>query len=618
VSSPAIAASIAAVLAAAWVAGSCLLPARPALERLAAGQLALYAAAGIAMLQGPLHVSFLAHTWLVRVVSAAGLAAAAAWRRPSLRPAGVRPLPLAGGAALIVLMVVPAWRAPVGSHPVSHQDMQWHEGWIRQLLGGAHAPGGVYAGEPNSYPWLYHALTAWVAQALPGGVDEALVAVDVLGLATLAAGMWLLARELGAGAPAAGAATLIAVAGGGVGWIWQHGPAAVLNMSGGDLGRYHGDLVLSNALVPGMGNLPPLVPRDLGVCLAPLVLWTFLRALGGGSWREYAAAGAAGGLAFLCAPLAALFLGLWAAGFAVHARRPAALWSAIAGAAVAAVWLAPLAVTYHRFGGFADITSLPPTNPSVAQAAVALGVALPLGVAGLVLAAWKTGARHRFFTEADSWRLAILVGIPAAACALGVAIGEGGTFLGTAALLRWLRYVPFLALGLAVPAGLAAERGLAALARLARPAAALALAAGTAGAVASTALAAVELGRAPAPAALRCGPLPFGYGDVFAVVSKPQLDADRASLDLFAQTGASAAYMTLVRAKVRPRTFPDRAPTQKERRRWRDELRAGRSPIAEGVWVVADPGSSAATGGTRTAACSFGGRPAVLVRYPPA
>jgi hypothetical protein len=604
VSSPAIAVSIAGVLIAAWVAGACALPARPALERLGAGLLVLYALAAAAMLQGPLHVSFLAHTWLVRIVSVGALAAAVAWRRPPLRPAGARPVALAGGTLLVALMAIPAWRAPVGSHPVSHQDMQWHEGWIRQLLGGAHAPGGVYAGEPNSYPWLYHALTAWVAQALPGGVDEALVAVDVLGLVTLAAGMWLLARELGAGPAGAGAATLLAVAGGGFGWIWQHGPAAVLNMSAGDLGRYHGDLVLSNALVPGMGNLPPLVPRDLGVCLVPLVLWAFVRTLAPGSRAGLLAAGAGGGLAFLCAPLAGLFLALWAAALALRARARAALWAGLAGALVAAVWLVPLAATYHRYGGFADITSLPPTNPTVAQAVVALGLTLPLGVAGLALA------------RSDP-RLLILAGIPALACAVGVAMGEGGTLFGTAALLRWLRYVPFLALGLAVPAGIAAERGLAALARLARPAAALALAAGLAAALASTALAAVELGRAPTPATLRCGPFPFGYGDVFAVISKPQLGADRASLDVFAQTGAAAAYMTLVRAKVRPRTFPSRPPTQQERRRRRDELRTGRSAIPEGVWVVAEPGSPAADGGTRAGSCSLAGRPYVLVRYPP-
>ena len=609
-SSAAIAASIAIALAAAWALGSCVLRSRPALERFGAGLLALYGVAGLAMLQAPLHISFLARTWLVLAVSVAGLAAALAWRQPSLRPAGVRVLPLAGGAALVALMAIPAWRAPVGSHAVSHQDMQWHEGWIRQLLGGAHAPGGIYAGEPNSYPWLYHSLTAWIDQALPGGVDEALVAVDILGLVTIATGMWLLTRELGGGTPAAATATVLAAAGGGFGWIWQHGPAAVLNMSGGDLGRYNGDLVLSNALVPGMGNLPPLVPRDLGVCLAPLVLWAFVRALDSRSRAGLLAAGAGGGLAFLCAPLAGLFLAAWAAALAVRARERTAVWAGLAGVLTAGIWLAPLAVTYHRYGGFVDVTALPPTNPTVAQAAVALGIALPLGVAGLVLA-----ARSR---EVDPWRLVLLVAVPAAACALGVAVGEGATVLGTAALLRWLRYVPFLALGLAVPAGLAAERGLHALHRLGRPAAVLAIAAGAAAALASTALAAVELGRSHAPPTLACGSLPFGYGDLFAVVTRPQLAADRASLDVFAQTGASAAYMTLARAKVRPRTFPDGSPTQAERRRGRDELRAGRSSIPDGVWVVAEPGSPAAGGGTRTSACSLDGRPAVLVRYPPA
>jgi hypothetical protein len=601
VSSFAIAASIAAALAAAWAAGSCVLPHRPALERLGAGLLCVYGVAGAAMLQGPLHVSFLAHTWLVRAVSAAGLAAALAWRRPSLRPMGVRAVPLAGVGLLIALMAIPAWRAPVGSHPVSHQDMQWHEGWIRQLLGGAHAPGGIYAGEPNSYPWLYHALTAWIAQALPGGVDEALVAVDVLGLVTIATGMWLLARELGGGETAAGVATLLALAGGGVGWIWQHAPAAVLNSSAGDLGTYHGDLVLSNALVPGMGNLPPLVPRDLGVCLAPLVLWAFVRALPGRSRAGFLAAGTAGGLAFLCAPLAGLFLALWTAGLAIRDRRAAALWAGLAGVVTAGIWLVPLAVTYHRYGGFVDVTSIPPTNPTLAQAAVALGIALPLGLAGLVLAV-------RAPAGVDPWRLVVLAAIPAAGCALGVAIGEGATVLGTAALLRWLRYVPYLALGLAVPAGVAVERGLRALAR---PAAPVALALGVLAAVASTALAAVELGRSHAAPTLACSSLPFGYGDLFAVVTKPQLEADRASLDVFAQTGASAAYMTLFRAKVRPREFPDRPPAQAERRRWRNELRGGRSPIPQTVWVVG------ATGGVHVATCALGGRPEVLVRYPP-
>jgi hypothetical protein len=344
--------------------------------------------------------------------------------------------------------------------------------------------------------------------------------------------------------------------------------------------------------------------------MAPLVLWAFVRALDARSRAGLLAAGAAGGLTFLCAPLAGVFLAAWAAGIALRARARAAAWTALAGSVVAAAWLLPLAVTYHRYDGFADITSTPPTNPTVAQAAIALGVALPLGLAGLVLILRTPGG-------VDPWRIGIIVAIPAAACALGVAMGEGGTVLGTAALLRWLRYVPFLALGLAVPAGVAAERGLAGLRRIARPGAAAALAAGVGVAVASTALAAVELGRSHVTDTLQCRSLPIGYGDLFAVVSRPQLGADPASLEVFARTGASAAYMTLVRAKVRPRTFPDHPPAQAERRRWRDELRAGGSPVADGLWVIAERGSPAASSGTVVGSCTLAGRPAVLVRQAP-
>ena len=109
----------------------------------------------------------------------------------------------------------------------------------------------------------------------------------------------------------------------------------------------------------------------------------------------------------------------------------------------------------------------------------------------------------------------------------------------------------------------------------------------------------------------------LAYGDQFAVISRPQLGADRASLDVFARTGASAAYMTLVRAKVRPRTFPAHPPTQAERRRWRDELRAGGTPVPGGLWVIAPAGSPAATSGTRAGSCTLAGRPYVLVRQAP-
>ena len=46
----------------------------------------------------------------------------------------------------------------------------------------------------------------------------------------------------------------------------------------------------------------------------------------------------------------------------------------------------------------------------------------------------------------------LLVAVPAAACALGAVLGHRSDVLGTPALLRWSRYLPFLALALAIPA----------------------------------------------------------------------------------------------------------------------------------------------------------------------
>ena len=75
--------------------------------------------------------------------------------------------------------------------------------------------------------------------------------------------------------------------------------------------------------------------------------------------------------------------------------------------------------------------------------------------------------------------------------------------------------------------------------------------------------------------------------------------------------------MTLVRAKVRPRTFPTHPPTQAERRRWRDELRAGRTPVPGGLWVIAAGRLAGRHGRHAGGSCTLAGRPYVLVRQAP-
>src|SRR5918912_1043614 len=99
---------------------------------------------------------------LVAVAALAGLAwlAGAGWRRPSLAPGRVDRAPVAAIVAAGLGISAPAWLAPGDDYPARSTDILWHEGWIRQLVNGGRAPGGIYADVPNAYPWLEHALAA--------------------------------------------------------------------------------------------------------------------------------------------------------------------------------------------------------------------------------------------------------------------------------------------------------------------------------------------------------------------------------------------------------------------------------------------------------------------------
>ena len=170
----------------------------PAAERLAFGVLGLVGLAWVTMLQGPAHVGLLGRPWALRAIALALVAGLLAWRRPSLRPGRIAWAPVAVATATTALVAWPGLFAATPRLWPSHGDMLWHQGWIRQLAAGVAAPGGVYAGEPNSYPWLYHSIAAWIMSALPGDLNAALLALGIAGVAAGWLGLWLLARELGA------------------------------------------------------------------------------------------------------------------------------------------------------------------------------------------------------------------------------------------------------------------------------------------------------------------------------------------------------------------------------------------------------------------------------------
>jgi hypothetical protein len=498
------------------------------------------------MLAGAFGVGLLASFWLPAALAVVVLAAALA-RRRALTAATPAPLPLVVGAVAGLLVGAPLLRWRIDQLWPSRGDMLWHAGWIHQLQAGVSAPGGVYPGEPNGYPWLFHAFAAWVAQTLPGGVNDALAVVEVTGLVAAGVGVWLVARELGAGERAAAWSVGLFLAAAGVGWIWQHGPAALFRMNGANLGPFHGDLVLSNAMTPALGNLPPLVPRELGLAFAPIALWLVLRAADGGP-RGWWKAGAAIGLVGLVAPLAGVFCAGWALVLAIVERTRAAWQAAVAAAAVAAVWLIPLAIGYHRYHGFVSITIKHPVEPSLAEVLVALGIVLPLGLAGLALIGRRDRPGRR--------RPLVLALVPLLAVVPVALLTSQASLLGTPALERWLRYLPYLELGLAMPAGVCADAAVSAAGRRLRPAAVVVAVVLAGAAAGSTALAAAAVWRTPYPFPLRCTSLPIGAGDRVAVIAREPL-SDYLALELFGRTGAGFWYLDPRRAKVRFATWPD-------------------------------------------------------------
>ena len=579
-----------------WLLGACIVPASGPAERIAAGVLAALGLAWLTMLQAPLGVGLLGHRVALDVAFAAGLAGLLAWRRPDLRPARIH---LGAVAALVVPAAVVL--APGVVHPpnlIRSSDSLWHEGWTHQLVGGAPDPGGPYAGIPNAYPWLFHALAAWSTQLLPGGVLTGFLAMQVLALLAAGAGMWLVSRALGLREDAAAWAVLLGVGAGGVGWLWQRSPAAVTFLKDG-LGAYHGDFVLPNAMSTGMGNLPPILPREVALALVPLVVWAAVRSASGRSLGWALIAGYALGLAFLLGPddggvALAVVLAL---ALAWRTIRPLA--ALVSAAAVVPVWGIPLALHYHELGGFRSITTHEPVDPTAGQAAVALGLLPLLAIPGAVILARRP--------DADRRSLAAWAGVVVAVNAVAIAIGSGHVLLGTPALLRWLRYLPFLALVLAVPAGEAAAALVSAVAGRRALAVAAASAVLVAGVLGSTVLAAAAIWHRPSDPGLACaGALDLGPHDVVAVVARPIWVKTDVGFWLFTDTGARSLYLGNGKARVRYRRYPAGVAHPRSRQAELDAMRHGAAPPAGVTWVISNlPRADLAPGLARVSACEW-------------
>ena len=589
--------ALAALAAWMWVVGSALARGRPAAERVANGALAACALAWTAMACGAFGIGILGSTAITGGVALVATAAALA-RRPPLRSARPVVAPLIVGCAAGLLLAGPGLLRPLDALRPSRNDMVWHMAWVHQLSAGFSSPGGVYAGEPNSYPWLFHSLVAWIAAALPGGTVDAFQVLELFGLVCAGVGMWLLARELGACNPEATWSVGLFLTAAAFGWASR--ADFQFEMPALELGPFHGDPV--PALTPALAYLPPMIPRDLGLALAPIVLWLAMCAARGPE-RMWWRAGFAGGLVFLAAPPAGIFCALWVVTIAVVERRWAIWRAALAWVAATSVWLVPLAIAYHRYHGFVPIAHLRLTEPNATQTLVALGISLPLGLAGLFLLA---RSRPQMATCAI-----VLVAIPAIAVLLGASISQLSTLVAHGVptpLVRWLRYLPFLVLALCVPAGVAANALVTVLSRRARPVAIAAAGLVIVVVAGSTALASATVWREPAHSGLVCSHLPIDARTRLAVLGREPV-ADYLGLTLFGRTGASLYVMRPRPAKVRFRTWlHDRVPDAGRRR---TELAAALhgGPLPPGIDMVFVQKAAATSGlGPAVASCTWRGQ----------
>jgi hypothetical protein len=574
VSVPAAIAVVVLTPAAVWLVGSALVRgARPAV-RILAGALAVVAVGWVAMLVSTLGIAVLGQRTGLRIAVPVALVALVALRRPDLRLAR----PSLGAVAALAVSAVILW--PSVSAPANlarGADAGWHSGWTRQLMSGATTPGGPYGGIPDAYPWLFHALAAWIAHVVPGSLTGAFLAIQVLALLALGAGTWLLASELGLGAAATGWATVLVLGGAGVGWIWQHSPAAVLTLRFG-LGAHHGDFILPDAMSTGLGSLAPLLPREAALALLPGMLWLAIRAASERSARLALLAGGVAGFAVVLGPVEGTLGLVGVAAVAIATRSRPLLLALPAALLTASVWLVPLALSSHSHGGLRETTTQVAPNPTVAQAAVALGMLVPLGAAGLVLLA-RRGALRRELTA--------IVAVALVACGAGIAAGSGHVVFGTHAIVHWLRYVPVLAIALALPAGYAAAELVAAAGRRAVPLGIVLAAVVAVAAMGSTALAAAAIRAEPANPSLTCvHPLDLTQADEVAVSSGQVWITGDVGFGLFSASGARILWLPDRLARIPFTRLPAGVADEHTRRTELTAIAAGAPPPAGVTWVV--------------------------------
>ena len=265
------------------------------------------------------------------------------------------------------------WGGPLFSMvPVGHIGNQLlHMGWTAQLMNGAVTPTSGLEGDiPNYYPWLFHALLAWITRLTPGGrAFHGQGPFLMMQLAGSVLTLYAIGRQIG-GAPGGAAAALLGGLSGGFGWLRAQGAALVFDprAEGGQAaGEYLGDLLYRRPYNSSFHNLVPVFPRDSAYVLLGGFLLLAVVGLARdsdkdrlliGSGLVLGLVGVTGGETFLVGIATAVGIALCDN----RGRRLRTMACVLFPAGmVSCLWLLPLGVNYYRLGGFVNTASQPIT-----------------------------------------------------------------------------------------------------------------------------------------------------------------------------------------------------------------------------------------------------------------
>ena len=348
---------------------------------------------------------------------------------------------------LLALALV-IWGAPVVQlFPLDHTiDTPMHMGWATQILNGETTPSSPFSGRvPNSYPWLHHFGLAFLACFAPGGTPwHAQGALQLLLVTGSVLGLFALGRELTERWSGAAATALFAALCGGFGFLLARAPTLVASPAGARP-RYLGDLLMFRPWNVSFFNLSPPFPRDLAVALLPAFLLLLVLGMRRSQLWCFVAAGLVLGLVGLSHG-DAMLVGLGVASLVSlfspeTGRTRTALAIFVPALSAWALWLAPLLVSYGRYG-FRQLGGFERDLGPLATLA-AWGITTPFALYGL--ARWGPGCRKKPDVRVVAAMLVAAVAMLVLATLIPSVFGSGFAALGYRK-----RYWSLLHLGIAL------------------------------------------------------------------------------------------------------------------------------------------------------------------------